>query len=184
MPLVLGAVVVLAGLGIGIWLATGGSTSTNSNQATANELFDAGLQAQLHNKPALAVNDYLRSLELDPKNPVSWYDLGLIEQQTGYRASAQHDYEESIADDPRYVPALYNLGTIVASTDPARAVTLYEKVIAIEPGYAQAHLNLGFALQAIGKVDEGNSQIAQAIHLDPSLSSRVPASTTPASGTP
>jgi len=97
---------------------------------------------------------------------------------------APHDYQESIADDPRYVPAPYNLGTVVASGDPTEAVTLSERVIAIDPGFAQAHLNLGFALQAVGQVVEGDSQIAQAVHLDPSLSSRVPASTTPASWTP
>jgi Flp pilus assembly protein TadD len=55
---------------------------------------------------------------------------------------------------------------------------LYEKVIAIEPKDAEAHLNLGFALQALGKVAQGNAEIAEAVRLDPALSSRVPNSTT------
>src|SRR5262249_22718319 len=119
--LILGAIVLLTGAGIGLWLATSRSSSPNSKESTANQMFHAGLQAQLHGNSALAVNDYLRSLTLDPMNQVAWYDLGLIEQQSGYTASAQHDYQESIAVDPRYVPALYNLGTVVASSDPAEA---------------------------------------------------------------
>jgi Flp pilus assembly protein TadD len=51
-------------------------------------------------------------------------------------------------------------------------------VIAIEPKDASAHLNLGFALRSQGKVSQGNAEIAEAVQLDPALSSRAPNSTT------
>ena len=178
--LLLGVVVVLAGCGIGLWLGTRGSGSPQSaeNVQMATRLFDNGLQAQVEGNSALAANDYLRSLNLDPKDKLAWYDLGLIEQQAGFKTSAEHDYEASLAEDSRYVPALYNLGTLVAASNPARATTLYERVIAIEPKDADAHLNLGFALQGLGKVAQGNAEIAEAVRLDPTLSSRAPSSTT------
>jgi tetratricopeptide (TPR) repeat protein len=158
-------------------MGSGSSTSTENAQ-TAARLFDDGLQAQIEGNSALAANDYLRSLNLKPNDKLAWYDLGLIEQQAGLKANAEHDYEASVADDSRFVPAIYNLGTLVGSTDPARATTLYKRVIAIEPKDAEAHLNLGFALQALGKVAQGNAEIAEAVRLEPSLSSRVPNSAT------
>jgi Tfp pilus assembly protein PilF len=178
--LVLGVVVVLAVCGIGLWLGTRGSGSSPSaeNARAATGLFDDGLHAQVEGNLAKAANDYLRSLNLNPNDKLAWYDLGLIEQQDGLNASAEHDYEASIADDSRLVPALYNLGTLVASSDPARATKLYERVIAIQPKDAGAHLNLGFALRAQGKLRQGNAQIAEAVRLDPSLSSRTPDSAT------
>ena len=179
----IGVLVVLAGCGIGAWLVTRGSSSTAN--AAASRLFDEGLQAQVHGQPALAANDYLRSVKIDPENKVAWYDLGLIQQDAGNNSQAEIYYERSSALDPQYVPPLYNLATLVAPRSPASAVKLYEKVIAVEPGFAQAHLDLGFALQALGQRARGNAQIAEAVRLDPSLSLRVPSSsTTTAPGTP
>ena len=179
-----GVFLILAGFGIGAWLLTRGSSST-ANMATANRLFNEGLQAQNHGQPALAANDYLRSVRIDPQNKVAWYDLGLIQQEAGNNNQAEVYYERSSALDPRYVPPLYNLATLVAPRYPASAVKLYEKVIAVQPKFAQAHLNLGFALQALGQRAQGNAQIAEAVRLDPSLSSRAPSSaTTTAPGTP
>ena len=179
-----GVFVILAGCGIGAWLLTRGSSST-ANMATANRLFNEGLQAQNHGQPALAANDYLRSVRINPENKVAWYDLGLIQQAAGNNSQAATYYERSSALDQQYVPPLYNLATLVAPHNPASAVKLYEKVIAVQPKFAQAHLNLGFALQALGRRAQGNAQIAEAVRLDPSLSSRVPSSSTrTAPGTP
>jgi tetratricopeptide (TPR) repeat protein len=179
-----GVFVILAGGGIGAWLGTRGSSPT-ANMATANRLFSEGLQAQIHGQPALAANDYLRSLKINPGNKVAWYDLGLIQQEAGNNGQAEIYYERSSALDPHYVPPLYNLATLVAPRDPASAVKLYEKVIAVEPMLAEAHLDLGFALQALGQGAQGNAEIAEAVRLDPSLSSRVPgSSTTTAPGKP
>jgi tetratricopeptide (TPR) repeat protein len=179
-----GVFVILAGCGIGAWLLTRGSSST-ANMAAANRLFNEGLQAQIRGQPAIAANDYLRSVTINPENKIAWYDLGLIQQEAGNNSQAEIYYERSSALDPRYVPPLYNLGTLVAPRSPASAAKLYEKVIAVEPMFAQAHLDLGFALQALGQRAQGNAQIAEAVRLDPSLSSRVPSSsTTTAPGTP
>lgn len=179
-----GVFVILAGIGIGVWLGTRGTGST-ANVATANRLFNEGLQAQTHGQPALAANDYLRSVKINPENKVAWYDLGLIQQDAGNNSQAEIYYERSSALDLHYVPPLYNLATLVAPRDPASAMKLYKMVIAIEPKFAQAHLDLGFALQALGQRAQGNAQISEALRLDPSLSSRVPSSpTTTAPGTP
>ncbi len=178
-----GVFVILVGCGIGAWLATRGSNTT-ADMANANRLFSEGLQAQTHGQPALAANDYLRSVKINPENKVAWYDLGLIQQEAGNDSQAEIYYERSSALDPHYVPPLYNLATLVAPRYPASAVKLYEKVIAVEPKLAQAHLDLGFALQAVGQRTQGNAQIAEAVRLDPSLSSRAPSSTTTAPGNP
>ena len=168
MGLVLGVVVALVGAGIGIWLATRGSGSSTST--SANTYLADGVRAQLAGQLALADSDYLHVIRLDPHNKIAWYDLGVIQQQSGNKQQAETDYDRAIAVDSRYVPALYNLGTLVAPTDPATAARIYEKVISIQPGMAAAHLNLGYALKAMGQYANGQAQIADALRLDPSLS--------------
>ena len=80
-----GVFVILAGCGIGAWLATRGSSPT-ADMATANRLFSEGLQAQTPWPAGLAANDYLRSVKINPQNKVAWYDLGLIQQYAGKTA--------------------------------------------------------------------------------------------------
>lgn len=177
-----GAVVVLAGLGIGLWLGTGTggpsrSSPSSKDVRTARQFLSDGVRAQLAGQEAMAANDYLRAVALDPKNQDTWYDLGVLEQKAGDRATAEHDYEEAVSADPRDVPALYNLGTIVAPSYHASGAKIYEKVLALDPHDAEAHLNLGFVLEALGKRAEGEAQIADALRLDPALS---PAPPTPA----
>ena len=173
---VLGVVVALVGAGIGIWLATRGSGSSTST--SANTYLADGVRAQLAGQLALADADYLHVIRLDPHNKIAWYDLGVIQQQSGNKQQAETDYDKAIAADSRYVPALYNLGTLVAPADPASAARIYEKVISIQPGMAAAHLNLGYALKAMGQYASGQAQIAEALRLDPSLSPSGSSSTT------
>jgi len=47
-------------------------------------------------------------------------------------------------------------------------------VLELQPEYAAAHLNLGFALIESGDAEAGQEELDRAVELDPSLASRLP----------
>jgi Flp pilus assembly protein TadD len=70
---------------------------------------------------------------------------------------------------------LFNLA-ILQTTDGQvdEAITLYRKVLALEPEHAGAHLNLGFLLIEAGREKLGAAELQRAIELAPELRSRIP----------
>lgn len=144
---------------------THGSVSTELNRAVHEEV--SGNEAQ-------AVVDFLMIVKTDPRNQIAWYNLGVIAGRNGQSNQAERDYRAALGGDPHYVPALYNLAVLEAPAHPAQAVVLYRQVVRLQPKMAAAHLNLGFALEALRQQAAGKAQIASALKLDPSLSSRLP----------
>lgn len=120
----------------------------------------------------------------DPGNKFAWYDLGGIAGQAGQAGQpvqAASDYRRSLGIDPNYVPALYNLAVLETASTPVSAATLYERVLRVTTRDADAHLNLGFVLRAMGQASAGDRQIATALRLDPSLAGRIPSGVPPGS---
>jgi len=52
---------------------------------------------------------------------------------------------------------------------PAEAEQLYRRLLAVNPMYAAAHLNLGFLLRQLGRESEAGAELATAAQLDPKL---------------
>lgn len=156
--------------------ACGGSALAQQTDAQkAGVLLQAGLAAHQAGRLSEAASDYKKVLAYDPKNQWAHYNLGLIEQLNGQSAAAESDYRAAIAVDPNFVGALYNLAILRTSVAPQEAVELYRKAIAVTPNMAIAHLNLGFLLQALGQVTEGQAELQTAVKLDPRLQARLPA---------
>jgi Tfp pilus assembly protein PilF len=167
--------------GVAATACGGGATPNASGVHQSATLVDSTLTKAIHElnqgQTANAVADFLAVVKKDARNQIAWYDLGVIAQREGQSTRAAHDYESSIAGDATYVPALYNLAVLEAASNPRGAVALYQRVIALQPNDADAHLNLGFALQALGQPSAGALQLAKAVQLDPSLASRIPSTT-------
>ena len=75
---------------------------------------------------------------------------------------------------PAFTDALFNLAVDTATSDPNGAEKLYQRVLALQPGFAAAWLNVGFILQGQGKAAEARADWAKAVALDASLASHVP----------
>lgn len=152
--------------------ATPGATGLPGSPAA---LLQQGLDAQAAGRLDQARRLYLEVLAKDPANTVAHYDLGVIHQQEGAAKEAENDYEQALATDAGFRPALFNLAVLVTPTDPARAIALYRRLLAIEPNDANVLLNLGLLLVQAGRADEGRADLAAAVRINPSLASRVPA---------
>lgn len=79
-------------------------------------------------------------------------------------------FRHTLRYDPPVARVWYDLGNLrLQAGDPAEAARLYEAALARAPRDAAVHLNLGIALQRLGRRDEALAHYAEALRLDPSL---------------
>jgi tetratricopeptide (TPR) repeat protein len=163
-------------------VAACGATGTPTQQAAT--LVTKGLEAQLAGDFSTAQSDYQQAIQLDHSNKYAHYDLGTIYDKQGNKTQAIQEYQTTLGLDPNFADALFNLAVDTAVADPPGAETLYKKVLALQPTWAAAWLNLGFVLVGEGKEGEGRAAWARATSLDPTLASRIPNASPSASASP
>lgn len=135
----------------------------------------AALSAQQQGEALTARALYLEVLERDSDHPTALFNLGVLAQQQGDTQEALGRYRAASAADPKLADALFNEATILATTDRAAAVDRYRRVLALQPGRAAAHLNLGLVLAELGSLADARQELALAVELEPVLRQRVPA---------
>jgi tetratricopeptide (TPR) repeat protein len=167
---------VAVGVASALLLSACGS-SPSSAQSVAQDL-TAGIAAQNAGNYASATQYYQKVLTSDPKNATALYDLGDVDQLQNQIPNAKARYLAALAIDPNFISALYNLATLEATTSPNDARVLYQQIIKLSPGYANAHFNLGYVLLSLGQKKAGLAEINQGVKLDPSLKSREATTTT------
>lgn len=150
------------------------TAAQGSSPSTVLQMLERALQEQTHQQYAQAVGDFLAVVKADPGNHIAWYDLGVIAHLHAEDSMAISDYQSALVGDPNYIPALYNLAVLQTAGQPKVAASLYEQVIRLQAGNADARLNLGFVLQSLGQAAAAKAQFAAAIRLDAQLASRVP----------
>ena len=155
---------MLAGL-----TAACGTAPVVSPTGNAADLVRAAITAEKANKLDEARSDLTQAIQLDSKNKEAYFNLGFISQIQGKSAEAERDYRTALIIDPDYQAALYNLGTVRSVSAPYEAIALYYHLIQLDPQNASGHLNLGFALKAVGQTATGQSEIDIALRLNPAL---------------
>lgn len=141
---------------------------------TAQSLVSQGLKAQLAGDESTAESTYQQAIKLDPNNAVAHYNLGTVYDRQGNTSQAVTEYTATLVISPTFTDALFNLAVDTATSDPAGAQRLYLRVLALQPTFAAAWLNLGFIVQGEGKLADAKADWAKAVALDASLASHVP----------
>jgi tetratricopeptide (TPR) repeat protein len=175
LPRGIGAVAV--GVTSALLLAACGSSSPSASQTIAQDL-TAGIAAQNAGNYASANQYYEKVLISQPTNATALYDLGDVAQLQNLESVAKARYLAALSADPNFLSAMYNLAVLEATATPNSARVLYEKIIKLDPKYADAHFNLGYVLISLGQHSAGLAQINEGIKLDPTLKSRVVTTTT------
>jgi tetratricopeptide (TPR) repeat protein len=144
--------------------ACGGSGNNASNDA-----FARGLQAQTAGKFDEATAAYYEVLAKDPKSSSALFNLGLMAHLQNRFVAAESYYRLALDMEPANEKALFNLAIVRSNSSggAAEAVTLYKKVIAMDPNYADAHFNLALVLRSLGQTAEAQQEFATAQKLDP-----------------
>jgi Tfp pilus assembly protein PilF len=151
-------------------MAACGGSDGNSQAST----LAAALQLQHQGQLAAAKQLYQHVIAAQPSNYVAHYDLGVIAQQQGDDSTALAEYGAALTAHPNYVPALYNQATIYQRTDPATAIDIYRRIIALQPHAPSAYFNLGLLETRSGSVQRGIQDLAQAVSQQSDLLGRVP----------
>ena len=119
-------------------LAACGGPSTTPG---ATDAFARGLQAQTAGKFDEATAAYYEVLSKDPKSSSAFFNLGLIAHLQSRLVAAESYYRLALDMEPNNEKALFNLAIVRANSSGGapEAVSLYKKVIGIDPNYADAH---------------------------------------------
>ncbi|HKN72988.1 MAG TPA: tetratricopeptide repeat-containing glycosyltransferase family protein [Terriglobales bacterium] len=155
----------------------------NDDQASYHSNLGTVLQAQGNLDEAAAC--YERALTLEPESAEVHLNLGNIFQAQDKLDEAVACYERALALRPELAEAHHSMGNVLQAMNLQaidlqtidlqtqnedkldEAVACYERALALKPGYAQAHYNLGCALRSLGKVDEALVQFRRALALQP-----------------
>jgi tetratricopeptide (TPR) repeat protein len=119
-----------------------------------------GVQLEQRGEVDSARAAYERSLDIDPNEPVNWFNLGNILRAKSQFDEAAGAYEKAIALDPQHLDSHNNLGMTYRDLgDDNEAIEIYRKAKAFAPNNAILNFNLGQALLVVGNSAEANEQL-------------------------
>lgn len=169
--LIAALVAVIAVVAVVVALMGSSSSSTSAAQYVAK-----GVAAQRHGEYRKATIFYADAIRKNSHDAIAYYDLGTAEQRLNHPGLASIHYKLALRYDPKFSRAWYNLGTILKNINYKKAEGDFRKAIAINPGFAIAHLNLGLTMVKHGDRVSGINQINLALTENSKLISSVPAS--------
>ena len=110
-----------------------------------------------------AIESYRHLLDLAPENTTALRGLAGIYYDLGKYADARPHLEKYLTLQPNDPGARTDLATVrLRLGEVEQAITDYRGVIAANPGFIQAHLNLGAALHEIGNDSEALEALRRA----------------------
>ena len=112
-----------------------------------------------------------RALELDPGYALARANLGVLREKQGRGPEALAEYERALAIDSTMDVALLALSRGYAEAgDYARARDTLVRLVALDPGNARLHHNLGIAHVHLNDRENALREFREAARLDPALS--------------
>jgi Flp pilus assembly protein TadD len=127
------------------------------------------------NDKAAAITDYEKSISIQPNFAPVRRDLGMLQFQQGNYAEAAKHLAKAAELGLNEAPLFNFLGISYSRTQRLKqAVYSYQQALKLTPGYAEAHLNLGFAYQLLGQQASAAKEYAEACRLDNKLCQLVP----------
>ncbi|MBF0382089.1 MAG: tetratricopeptide repeat protein [Magnetococcales bacterium] len=127
-----------------------------------------GVIAQKINRYDLAVEQFLRAINIDGNIALLYFNLGISLCHLGNNKEGIINLEKAISLNPNYFEAYSSLGNaLTIEGELSKAVTTLQKAIAINGEFFAAHSNLGNALKAQGRLLEAKQCYKKAIELAP-----------------
>ena len=111
---------------------------------------------------------FARSVQVDPNNWFAWTGLGVAQIDHGRFSVARSSLERAIALNPQFPVAHYNAGFLRVREERYReALPFLREAVRLDPGYTEAWVQLGVALQSDGAAEEGAIAFEKALELNP-----------------
>jgi tetratricopeptide (TPR) repeat protein len=140
------------------------------HQAPGNERSYLNRGAAFYNLGKLdkALADYIKALQIDPHDFVTYSDLGLIYMDKGDYNMAIFEFGQAIKINPNYAGAYNNRARAYDKKgDLDKAMADYTKAIQVKSDYAAAYNNRGIDYDKQGRTDLAMADYDQAIKVDP-----------------
>jgi Flp pilus assembly protein TadD len=113
---------------------------------------DLGVALMRKGATAEAVDEFRRSLALEPAQPRALANLGSALLTLDRNDEAGRHFQEALRLDPGYPTAHFGWGVVLARRgDPVGAIREFEQVVRAEPENQQARRNLEALRQAVGR---------------------------------
>ncbi len=124
--------------------------------------------SRLRKDNKIALRDYGKSLELNPKNVRAHIGMGEILWELDRIEEAKAHFARAIEVQPDSAAAHEGLGRILGQQGKVQeAVRCYREALRVEPAYFAAHLRLGLALVDLRQLEEAKRHLSEAIRLQP-----------------
>ena len=135
----------------------------------SHEVYHAfGVALINQSQPKLAIEKFLQSVRLDPKNANYHADLGEMYRRIGMLDQSIKFNLESVNINPNSGSSQYNLGlAYFDKQDFDKAIVHLRKTIEINPKHGFAWNNLGSTLFKLGNMKQSNEAHQKAVDLNP-----------------
>jgi tetratricopeptide (TPR) repeat protein len=126
-----------------------------------------GVTLQAQQQAAAAHAEYEKSIELQPLQTESYFQLGLIELDAGNLDAAAARFDRVLKRAPQHAGALTGMGRVrFANKDYAGAADLFEKAIAADAQFREAHYYLGLTDARLGKKEDSARELEIASRIE------------------
>ena len=133
--------------------------------------YDLGFVHDALNKPAEAISDYKKSIELNPSIFESNLNLGLLLAQQGSNLDAERYLSAATRLKPNVQPenamarAWMALGKVVEDRNPQQALNMFSQASKVQPKNAGAHLAIAALLEKQGQLTQARGEYKLAASL-------------------
>jgi tetratricopeptide (TPR) repeat protein len=130
--------------------------------------YSLGLVYEQQKKPELAIAEYIKSIEIEPRDPMVHFDLGFLLDAQGNPSESIRHLEEAIILDPGFAQAHFSLGIVLGKIGKINeSIRELGEALRIEPDNSKYLNNLGVVLAQQGMIDEAIELFSKAIRLNP-----------------
>lgn len=133
----------------------------------AEGFFMVGLNHTLMGNKDASIRAIQKCVELNPDHTDGWVLLGRIFAEDG-KSLAEQYFENAVQTAPENADVLYNKASYLHDSDQLdEAIIILEKIITIDPQYAQAFDRLGVIYLEKNSVDQAITNFNIAVKVDP-----------------
>jgi len=118
----------------------------------------------------IAIRDFRKALEWNPKNVEALVGMGASLRQMGEKDEAKAFFLRAIEVAPTSAPAHEGLGNLLAQQGRFQeAADCLREALRLDPALAPAHFRLGVVLLDLNRLEEAKRHLAEAVRLEPTV---------------